>query len=121
MKKVFIVDDSPEFIFLIKSLFKLKGVDLDSEMEPEKIWDKVKSKTYDLLIFDLLLPQTTGLELIERLREIDRYKETPLILLTAKKLEIEELQQVKKNGVLFLQKPIQPGEFYNKVSGLLKG
>lgn len=121
MKKVFIIDDSPEFIFLIKSLFKLKGVDLVSESLPNEALNCLKTDTYDLLIIDHLMPEITGLELIGQIRQNDVYEGVPIILLTAKKLESEELQQVKKLGVLFLQKPIQPSEFYNKVSGLIKG
>lgn len=121
MKKVFIIDDSPEFIFLVESLFKMKGMELDTELEPTRALDKIKTNTYDIVIVDYLLPGTNGLEVIKSLRETDNYRTTPMVLLTAKKLESEEMQMVKDNGVLFLQKPIQPTEFYNKVSGLLKG
>lgn len=121
MKKVFIIDDSPEFIFLIESLFKLKGLSLDVETDASNVLDRIKSESYDLIIVDFLMPGTNGLEVIKKIRAIESYIETPLVLLTAKKLDNQEMQTVKENGVLFLQKPIQPTEFYNKVSGLIKG
>ncbi len=121
MKKVFILDDSPEFIFLIQSLFQLKGIKLDSESDPSKVMDHVKSGSYDLMIFDYLLGDTDGLKIIEALQQVERFKELPMILLTAKKLDSQELQRVKESGVLFLPKPIQPMEFYNKVRGILGG
>ena len=119
MKKVFILDDSPEFIFLIQSLFKLKGIDLCSEMETAKARELLKSETFDLLIIDYILSDINGLAFVSEIRELENYQKTPIILLTAKKLEENEIQEVKKNGVLFLQKPIQPTEFYNKVSRFL--
>lgn len=121
VKKVFILDDSPEFVFLVQSLFKLKGVELSSEIEVEKAREILSSDSFALLIIDYVLPTTNGLAFIEEIRQLDAYRNTPIILLTAKKLEESEIQAVKKNGVLFLQKPIQPTEFYNKVCTLLEG
>jgi|GEM_PF-4538061 len=119
MKKVFILDDSPEFVFLIQSLFKLKGIDLSSETETVKAKDLLQKEVFSLLIIDYILSDGNGLSFIREVRELDNYQETPIILLTAKKLEENEIQEVKKYGVLFLQKPIQPTEFYNKISRLL--
>ncbi|MCF8059038.1 MAG: response regulator [Bacteriovoracaceae bacterium] len=115
------LDDSPEFVFLVQSLFKLKGVELSSEIEVEKAREILSSDSFALLIIDYVLPTTNGLAFIEEIRQLDAYRNTPIILLTAKKLEESEIQAVKKNGVLFLQKPIQPTEFYNKVCTLLEG
>ena len=119
-KKILVVDDSHEFSFLLSSLLKVHSIDVESIDAPDSALEDLKENSYDLLIVDYLMEPFNGLELIERARNETLHQETKIILVTAKKLENEELKEIKRLNYVYLTKPILPNEFYKRVTDLLE-
>lgn len=119
-KDILVVDDSHEFSFLLSSLLKVHSVNVESIDAPDTAYETLKNSNYDLLVVDYLMEPYNGLELIERARELSNHRETKVILVTAKKLENDELQELKRLGGVYLSKPILPNEFYKRITDLLE-
>ncbi len=119
-KKILVVDDSHEFSFLLSSLLKIHNIIVKSLDAPDLALEDLIENEYDLVIVDYLMEPYSGLELIDKARELENHKETKMILVTAKKLDNKELQEVKRLNSVYLTKPILPNEFYKRVTDLLE-
>src|SRR5438309_5960102 len=71
-------------------------------------WQRIQEQSPDLVVTDLQMPEMNGCELIQRVRENPGTAELPIILLTAKALEIAEGEAVRFGLVRILTKPFSP-------------
>jgi CheY-like chemotaxis protein len=80
----------------------------------------VTAETFDIIITDQQMPEMTGLEFLERLRALPAYATTPIILLTAKGLELElpRIQQELDINAVF-PKPFSPSAVVEMACQLL--
>ena len=74
---------------------------------------------YDLLMFDLIMPEMDGYELCRRVRQKEKYKETPIVFLTAKSREEDRAKGLEVGANLFLSKPISPDKLIQIVSSAI--
>ena len=83
-------------------------------------WESVKAGQFDLIITDQQMPELTGIEFCRRMRELDNYSNVPVILLTAKGLELELPKLREELGVnAIFSKPFSPVEIVAAVENLL--
>lgn len=74
---------------------------------------------YDLVVTDHQMPHLTGVQLTARLREMDRFRDTPIVLLTAKGLELDADRLAADYGVAaVLIKPFSPTDLGKLVGEL---
>ena len=71
-------------------------------------WQRIQEELPDLLVTDLQMPEMNGFELIQRVRDNPATAELPIILLTAKALEIAEGETERFGLVQILNKPFSP-------------
>jgi CheY-like chemotaxis protein len=72
-------------------------------------WDLLQTETFELLVTDFQMPVMDGEELCRRIRSDSRFAELPIILLTAKGLEIDRDRLTRELGLsLILYKPFSP-------------
>ena len=83
-------------------------------------WQQAVERQYDAIITDFQMPEMDGLELCRRLRELPNYADTPMVLLTAKGLELE-LPQLKNelNFSATFSKPFSPAKVVQAIDELL--
>ncbi len=83
-KKILIVDDEESFTKLLKlSLEKTGDYEVYEENDPTNVLDLARSCQPDVLLVDLIMPQTDGYELAKSLRDIPSMSQLPIIFLTA--------------------------------------
>ena len=85
MSKILIVEDEESIAELEKDYLELSGFEVEIENNGTDGLDRALKEDYDLLILDLMLPGTDGFEICRRVREI---KNTPIIMVSAKKDDI---------------------------------
>ena len=90
MSKILIVEDEESIAELEKDYLELSGFEVEIENNGTDGLDRALKEDYDLLILDLMLPGTDGFEICRRVREI---KNTPIIMVSAKK-EVWALEQM---------------------------
>lgn len=81
MPRVLVVDDEPDAVELLQEFLTSKGYEVITAEDGEEALDKVKEERPHLILLDVRLPRLNGLEVLKRVREIDR--EVGVIMVTA--------------------------------------
>ncbi len=107
-KKILLVDDEPEFTELVATLLQFHDYQVETCNYPMQAYEKILQNHYDVLVFDLMMPELNGLELMHKVRERETGKSVPIILLTAKMLRDEERKKILHAKAKFIAKPFEP-------------
>ena len=112
--KALVVDDNVALARVTQFALTRAGFDARIAGNGRKAFELAQSETFDIVISDQQMPEMTGLELCRRLRATEQYAKTPIILLTAKGLELElpALQRELEISAIF-PKPFSPSEVVN--------
>jgi two-component system chemotaxis response regulator CheY len=82
--------------------------------------ETLQKESFDLVLSDQQMPLMTGIQLCEHVRKLPRHKHTPIILLTAKCMEIDIARLQQTLGVAkALPKPFSPSELVNCIEEAL--
>ncbi|MEQ8847523.1 response regulator [Botrimarina sp.] len=109
--RVLIADDNAALRRVIGFTFTGAGYEAVSVNDGAAALEAAGLESFDLIVTDQQMPRMSGLELIERLRETPLNADTPVVLLTAKGLELEFGPLRKRLGVAaMVAKPFSPTE-----------
>ena len=100
---ILIVDDDPELLESITSLFSIFGFSVDDATGGVPAWEKVQAKKYDIIISDVKMPDMNGLELLKKVRSIDAFNPKVLLISGHTEHPIEDMLELGANG--FFSKP----------------
>ena len=112
MSKILIVEDEESIAELEKDYLELSGFEVEIENNGTDGLDRALKEDYDLLILDLMLPGTDGFEICRRVREI---KNTPIIMVSAKKEDIDKIRGLGLGADDYITKPFSPSEMVARV------
>ncbi len=118
-KKILLIDDEVDFTEVVGTLLRFHDFDVDTINEPLLAPEAINKNNYDLIVSDLMMPDINGFELVEKIRTMPRYKDTPIITLSAKLLNDEERKQLLHHGVHCLSKPFEPSGLVDQICQLL--
>ena len=93
MSRILIIEDEEAIAELEKDYLELSNFEVDIEADGEKGLQKALAGNYDMYILDLMLPGVDGFELCKRIREV---KNVPILMVTAKKEEIDKIIFAKR-------------------------
>src|SRR5262245_7534499 len=82
-KLILIVDDDPDQIVILAAMLRGAGYDVVSSMAAEIALRKAAARKPDLILTDLSMPQTSGVQLTERLRADPAFARVPIVAVTA--------------------------------------
>ncbi|MCC6494329.1 MAG: response regulator [Pirellulales bacterium] len=118
--KALVVDDNVALARVTQFALTRAGFDAQIAPNGRKALEMAQKEPFDIVISDQQMPEMTGLELCQRLRATPRYAATPIILLTAKGLELElpMLQRELEISAIF-PKPFSPSEIVGTACQLL--
>ncbi|WP_274309661.1 response regulator transcription factor [Solibacillus daqui] len=118
MKKILVADDEEILRMLICDTLEDLGYEIDEADDGLDALNKINQQPYDLVILDYMMPNLTGLEVIERIPA--QVKEnTPILMLTAKAQESDRQIALEKGANFFVSKPFSPIELMSLVEGIL--
>ena len=118
--RLLVLDDSEEFIFLLTSLLSFHDIEFETESNPFKALDLVRTEKFDLIITDYMMDVMDGITFSKKIREIKGNSKTKIILLTAKHLEDDELYEVRKTELVYVNKPISPNDLHKKIMDTIR-
>jgi CheY-like chemotaxis protein len=107
-KKVLVVDDDELVVIAIQELLTPLGFSVTTCPSGPDALQKVAGDHFDLIILDVIMPEMNGFEVCQRIRKIDSYAETPVLMLTAKSGEEDRQRGLEVGANLYLSKPIAP-------------
>lgn len=87
-KRVLVVDDEKLIVKGIRFSLEQEGMEVDCAYDGEEALEKAKTKEYDMILLDIMLPKLTGLEVCQQIRE---FSSVPIIMLTAKGEDMDKI------------------------------
>lgn len=118
-KKILIVDDEPDIIEFIGYNLEIEGFEVLIANDGLEALDKIKLKP-DLIILDIMMPKLNGFEVLEKIRNDKNYSHIPVLFLTAKTSEIDEIRGLNFGADDYLKKPISPMTVVARVKSILR-
>ena len=116
MSKILIVEDEEAIADLEKDYLELSGFAVEVANDGDTGLDKAMAEDYDLLILDLMLPGVDGFEICRKVRD---EKNTPIIMVSAKKDDIDKIRGLGLGADDYMTKPFSPSELVARVKAHL--
>jgi len=113
-----LVEDEPDVASFVKRTLEEDGYEVTVAMDGTLAWQYISSFSYDLFIFDLMLPGINGLELCKRCRE--KQIETPILMLTALRTTDNIVMGLDSGADDYLTKPFKLAELQARVRSLAR-
>ena len=88
-RHILVVEDNAALASVVRFNLQRAGFQVAVACNGRVAWDAVREEAFDLIVTDQQMPEMTGCEFCKKLRTLDQYRETPVIMLTAKGLELE--------------------------------
>ena len=117
MNKILIIEDEEAIADLEKDYLELSGFQVEIEHEGDKGLERAVSSDYDLIILDLMLPGMDGFEICRRIRD---EKNIPILMVSAKKDDIDKIRGLGLGADDYMTKPIDVNEMVLRVKALLR-
>lgn len=116
-KSVLVADDDEYNILLFHTILKKWGLKVDLAGDGKEAFTSLQSKKYDIVLTDINMPEMSGIELVNKIREdLPEYTDVPILCITA------NVFHDKKNQVFdgYILKPFTEQDLYLKMAGALK-
>ncbi|MCH7722372.1 MAG: response regulator transcription factor [Bacteroidetes bacterium] len=119
MSKILLVDDEPDILEFLKYNLEANGLEVIVGNNGLEALDKL-SENPDLIILDIMMPHLDGYEVYKKIREKEDFKDVPIIFLTAKSEETDEIKGLELGASDYIQKPISPKKLIARVNSNLR-
>ena len=119
MKKILLVDDEPDILEFLQYNLEKEGFAVITAKDGEEAVLLLKENP-DLVILDIMMPKLDGYEVCKIIREDKNTAQLPVIFLTAKSSERDEIKGLEQGANDFIQKPISPLKLIARVKTNLK-
>lgn len=116
MSRILIIEDEEAIADLEKDYLELSDFDVTIEHDGEEGLKQALSGDYGLIILDLMLPEMDGFEVCKHIRE---KKDVPVIMVSAKKDDIDKIRGLGLGADDYLTKPFSPSELVARVKAHL--
>lgn len=108
-KTILIVEDEPDTITYLSTLLEDAGYDTVAAEDGDKALEKVKASPPDLITLDITMPHTSGVRFYRDMKESDKWKSIPIIIVTGISTEFEKFISTRRQVPPpegYLSKPI---------------
>ena len=118
-KKILIADDEPNIVLSLEFLMQRNGYDVMTAPDGEQALQLLNTFKPDLILLDIMLPLRNGFEVCQRVRENPQWKDTRIVMLTAKGREVEVAKGLALGADVYITKPFSTQELLASVRQLL--
>lgn len=116
MSRLLIIEDEESIAELEKDYLELSGFDVEIETNGKVGLERALKEEFDLFILDLMLPEVDGFEICKRVRKV---KNTPILMVSAKKDDIDKIRGLGLGADDYITKPFSPSELVARVKAHL--
>jgi len=116
MKRILIIEDEIAIAELEKDYLELSGFEVEVETTGDVGVERALKENFNLIILDLMLPNLDGFEICKRIRE---EKNIPVIMVSAKKEDIDKIRGLGMGADDYITKPFSPSELVARVKAHL--
>ena len=112
MSRILIIEDEESIADLEKDYLELSGFEVQTETRGDSGLQTALNKDFDLIILDLMLPGVDGFEVCRKIRES---KDVPILMVSAKKDDIDKIRGLGLGADDYMTKPFSPSELVARV------
>ena len=112
MKRILIVEDEQSIAELQRDYLEINGFTVDIENSGDTGLKRAISEDYDLIVLDLMLPVVDGFEIC---RQVRAEKDTPILIVSARKEDIDKIRGLGLGADDYITKPFSPSELVARV------
>ncbi|MCI9557685.1 DNA-binding response regulator [Clostridiaceae bacterium] len=116
MSRILIIEDETSIAELERDYLELSDFEVELEEDGSKGLERALNEEFDLMILDLMLPGMDGFEICRKFRE---EKNTPIIIISAKKEDIDKIRGLGLGADDYMTKPFSPSEMVARVKAHL--
>ncbi len=121
MKKlIFAVDDEPDILELISINITKAGYDIATFEDSHSLMKRLEIEIPELIILDVMLPETDGFEVCRILRNSNKFKEIPILMLTARGEITDKILGLEFGADDYMVKPFSPREMIARIKSILR-
>jgi two-component system response regulator RegX3 len=117
-ERILVVEDEPAISDAVAYALREAGYEVEAVGDGSMALDEARKRDYDLMVLDLLLPGTPGLEVCRVLRA--ESSDLPIIMLTARDAELERVEGLDLGADDYVTKPFSVAELVSRVRSLLR-
>jgi two-component system KDP operon response regulator KdpE len=114
---ILVVDDEPQILRVLRASLPARGYQVRTAPGGDEALDEVRKEMPDLIILDLAMPGTSGLEVCRRVRE---FSAVPIIVLSAKGSEVDKVSALDLGADDYVTKPFGMDELLARVRAVLR-
>jgi len=118
-QKILLVDDEKDIIEFLQYNLAQEGYEVISANDGKEALEKLNEKP-DLIVLDVLMPRMNGYEVCAKIRENEKYKNIPVLFLTAKVSEMDEVHGLSIGADDYITKPISPKKLVARIKANLR-
>ena len=116
-EKILVVDDNKEIVYSISELLKYEGYETLKAYDGMEALDIMERENVDLILLDVMMPRMDGWQVC---REVRQSSKVPIIMLTARSEERDELQGFALGVDEYISKPFSPKILVARVNAILR-
>ncbi len=117
---IYVVEDDVNIREIESFALKNSGYEVEEFESGKAFFEKMQVKAPDLVLLDIMLPDTDGISIMKRLRAESATKTLPVIMVTAKTSEIDKVKGLDSGADDYLTKPFGVMELISRVKALLR-
>ncbi len=118
-KKIVLAEDEPQIARLIEFKLNKEGYSVIWKENGEEALKAIKEDKPDLILLDIMMPVMGGYEVLRRLKEDEKLKSVPVIMLTARAQEKDVVKGIGMGAEDYITKPFHPAELLARVKRIL--
>jgi len=119
-RKILVTEDSPTILEILKTVLAEEGYEVIAAADGQQALDLARTEKPDLIVLDLMLPKIDGYKVCRMLKFSERFKNIPIIMLTARSKESDEQLGREVGADAYIRKPFQPEVMIDEIKKLLK-
>lgn len=118
---VLVVDDEEDILELVKYNLKKEGFDVECAENGIQALEMARESTPDVIVMDIMMPEMDGIQASRQLREHALLRTIPILMLTAKSDESDQVEGLDAGADIYLTKPVSIPVLLSQIKALLRG
>ena len=120
MQKIFVVEDDESIRKMVMYALCVDGFEVEGFTDGSDVLPALALGIPTLILLDIMLPGDDGISILKNLKQIDRYRQIPVIMLTAKVSEIDRVNGLDLGADDYISKPFSVKEAISRVKAVLR-
>ena len=118
--KILVVDDDPDIVEILKYNLKNSGYSVKSAGNGVEAIKKAKKFIPDIILMDVMMPEMSGIEACEEIKNINQLSQAIIIFLSARSEDYTQISAYDAGADDYISKPVKPKILLKKISNIAK-